>query len=105
MLAAATAHAKTNNGLYEPFPSPESGGRAAVFVEGLSGSAGLIGLSGDDLRRGVLLQSGAALAGGPASLRGGAGSKRFAPSLGWPLALALLALALGTTGVLAVRRA
>jgi hypothetical protein len=105
LLAAAPAHAKTSNGLYEPFPSPESGGQAEVFVEGLAGSAGLIGLSGPDLQRGVLLQRGAVVSAGPASARGGAGASRFAPSFGWPLALLLLAVALGTTGVLAVRRA
>jgi len=104
LLAAAPAHAKTNNGLYEPFPSPESGGQAEVFVEGLAGSAGLIGLSGEDLQRGVLLQRGAVVATGPASARGGAAASDFAPSFGWPLALVLLALALGMTGVLAVRR-
>ncbi len=104
VLAAAPAHAKTNNGLYEPFPSPESGGQAQVFVEGLAGSAGLIGLNGSDLQRGVILQRGAVVQGGPATLRGGAAAARFAPSFGWPLGLVLLALALGTVGVLALRK-
>ena len=104
-FAVPAAHADTSNGLYEPFPTPESGGRAQVFIEGLAGSAGLIGLSGSDLRRGVLLESGLGDQPGPASVRGGSGSSGFHPSLGWPLALALLAAVLAATRMLLVRRA
>ncbi|HXD59823.1 MAG TPA: hypothetical protein VN606_17990, partial [Thermoleophilaceae bacterium] len=92
------------NGLYEPFPTPESGGRAQVFIEGLAGSAGLIGLSGTDLQRGVLLESGATGQTGAASVRGGASSSHFHPSLGWPLALALVAVVLAGTRLFVVRR-
>jgi hypothetical protein len=102
---AVPAHAKEGNGLYEPFPTPESGGRAQVFIEGLAGSAGLIGLSGTDLQRGVLLESGVNDQPGPASVRGGEGKSGFHPSLGWPLALALLAVILAGTRVFVVRRA
>jgi hypothetical protein len=102
---AVPVHAKTGNGLYEPFPTPESGGRAQVFIEGLAGSAGLIGLSGFDLQRGVLLESGLSAKPGAASIRGGAGGSGFHPSLGWPLALALLAVVLTGTRLLVVRRA
>jgi hypothetical protein len=102
---AVPAHAKTGNGLYEPFPTPESGGRAQVFIEGLSGSAGLIGLSGRDLQRGVLLERGLSDQPGPASVRGGSGGSGFHPSLGWPLGLALVAVVLAGTRMLVVRRA
>lgn len=102
---AVPAHAKTGNGLYEPFPTPESGGRAQVFIEGLSGSAGLIGLSGSDLQRGVLLERGLSNQAGPASVRGGSGGSDFRPSLGWPLALALVVVALAGTRMLVMRRA
>jgi hypothetical protein len=102
---AVPAHAKDGNGLYEPFPTPESGGRAQVFIEGLAGSAGLIGLSGPDLRRGVLLQRGLSNGPGPASVRGGSGKSDFHPSLGWPLALALVAGVLVGTRMFVVRRA
>jgi hypothetical protein len=105
VFAAPAAHAETSNGLYEPFPTPESGGRAQVFIEGLAGSAGLIGLSGPDLRRGVLLERGLSNAPGPASVRGGSGKSEFHPSLGWPLALALLAAVLVGTRLVVVRRA
>jgi hypothetical protein len=102
---AAPAHAKTASGLYEPFPSPESGGLAQVFIEGLAGSASLTGLTGEDLRRGVLLEHQPPAEPGPASIRGGRGASGFSPSLGWPLALALLAVALGSVRLAAVRRA
>jgi hypothetical protein len=104
VFAVPAAHAKTGNGLYEPFPTPESGGRAQVFIEGLSGSAGLVGLSGSDLQRGVLLQKGLSTAPGGASLRGGVGGRDLAPSLGWPIALVLLVGVLGGVGVLVARR-
>ncbi len=104
-VCAVPAHAKTGNGLYEPFPTPESGGLAQTFIEGLGGSAGLAGLTGQDLQRGVVLQRGLIDRPGPASIRGGEGGSGFAPSLGWPLALVLLALALGTARVVTVRRA
>ena len=105
-VCAVPAHAKTGNGLYEPFPTPESGGLAQTFIEGLGGSAGLAGLTGQDLQRGVVL---AARADRPA--RPGEHPRRrghaagFSPSLGWPLALVLLAIALGTARVVTVRRA
>jgi hypothetical protein len=102
---AVPAHAKDGNGLYEPFPTPESGGRAQVFIEGLAGSAGLIGLSGSDLQRGVLLEQGASDQAGAASVRGGAGKSDFHPSLGWPLGLALVAVVLAGTRLFVVRRA
>ena len=102
---AVPAHAKDGNGLYEPFPTPESGGRAQVFIEGLAGSAGLIGLSGTDLRRGVLLESGVTDQPGAASVRGGDTGSDFHPSLGWPLALALVAAVLAGTRLFVVRRA
>jgi hypothetical protein len=105
VFAVPAAHAKTGNGLYEPFPTPESGGRAQVFIEGLAGSAGLIGLSGPDLQRGVLLERGVSDKPGPASVRGGSGGSGFHPSLGWPLALLLLAAVLAGTRLAVVRRA
>jgi hypothetical protein len=104
-VCAAPAHAKTANGLYEPFPSPESGGLAQVFIEGLAGSASLTGLTGEDLRRGVLLERQPPAEPGAASVRGGRGGSGFSPSLGWPLALVLVAVALGSVRVVAVRRA
>ncbi len=104
-VCAVPAHAKTGNGLYEPFPTPESGGLAQTFIEGLGGSAGLAGLTGQDLQRGVVLQRGLIGRPGAASIRGGEGSSGFSPSLGWPLALVLLAIALGTARVVTVRRA
>jgi hypothetical protein len=104
-VLAVPAHAKTGNGLYEPFPTPESGGRAQVFIEGLSGSAGLVGLTGSDLERGVLLERGLSNRPGAASIRGGVGATDLAPSLGWPLALVLLGAVVGATRVLVVRRA
>jgi len=102
---AVPAQAKEGNGLYEPFPTPESGGRAQVFIEGLAGSAGLIGLSATDIRRGVVLDSGLSSQPGPASVRGGSGKADFRPSLGWPLALVLVAAVLAGTRMLVVRRA
>jgi hypothetical protein len=105
VFAVPAAHAKTGNGLYEPFPTPESGGRAQVFIEGLSGSAGLIGLSGSDLGRGVLLERGLSNQPGAASVRGGLGDSGFSPSVGWPLALVLVALVLAGTRLLMARRA
>ena len=104
-VCAVPAHAKTGNGLYEPFPTPESGGLAQTFIEGLGGSAGLAGLTGQDLQRGVVLQRGLIGRPGAASIRGGEGGAGFSPSLGWPLALVLLAIALGTARVVTVRRA
>jgi hypothetical protein len=104
VFAVPAAHAKTGNGLYEPFPTPESGGRAQVFIEGLAGSAGLVGLSGSDLQRGVLLESGLSNQPGAASVRGGVGGSDLSPSLGWPIALALLAAVVAATRVLVVRR-
>ena len=52
----------------------------------------------------MILAAGAIVPAGPASIRGGAAAARFSPSFGWPLALVLLALALGTVGVLALRK-
>ena len=105
-ICAVPAQSKTGNGLYEPFPTPESGGLAQVFIEGLGGSAGLAGLTGHDLQRGVLLQRGLSDRPGPASGRGGVGNAAgFSPSLGWPLGLILLAVALGSVRIVTLRRA
>ena len=91
-VLAAQAHAQTGNGLYEPFPSPSSEALAQDFVDALPGGVGFTDLNGLDLRRGVLVG------------RADAGSG-FAGTIGWPLALALLAAVLAGAGVLAVRRA
>jgi hypothetical protein len=104
-VCAVPAHAKTGNGLYEPFPSPQAGSAAQTFIEGLGGGAGAIGLSVDELRRGVVFGRGPAPGPGAPSARGGLAGSRFAPSFGWALGLALIALALGTARRTAVRRA
>jgi hypothetical protein len=104
---ASPAHAGSGNGLYEPFPSPTSEARARDFVDALPGAKGLSGLRAPELRRGVLVGGAAAAsyaAGHAPSERARPGAG-FAPSIGWPLALALLAAVLGGSGVLAVRRA
>ena len=102
---AVPAHAKTGNGLYEPFPSPQAGSAAQTFIEGLGGGAGLVGLSVDELSHGVVFQPGPAPPPGAPSAHGGLAGSRFAPSFGWPLGLVLIALALGTARTMAVRRA
>jgi hypothetical protein len=103
---AVPAHAETGNGLYEPFPSPSSEALAQDFVDALPGGIGFVDLNGLDLRRGVLVGSGAksAYATGTAPVARASASSGFAPSIGWPLAIALLALVLGGAGFLAVRR-
>jgi hypothetical protein len=105
---AAPAHAGNGNGLYEPFPSPSSDALAQEFVDALPGGVGFTDLNGLDLRRGVLVGHAAttAYAGAPAAAtqRAAAGTG-FAPSIGWPLAIVLLAALLGATGFVVARRA
>jgi hypothetical protein len=107
-VLAAPAHAGNGNGLYEPFPSPTSDALAEDFVDALPGGVGFTDLNGLDLHRGVLVGRAAtsAYASAPAAPvdRAAAGSG-FAPSIGWPLALVLLAAVLGATGFVVARRA
>jgi hypothetical protein len=105
-VLAAPANAETGNGLYEPFPSPTSEALAHDFVDALPGGIGLVDLNGLDLRRGVLVGSGAraAYASGTAPVARASSGAGFAPSLGWPLAVVLLAAVLGGAGFVAVRR-
>jgi hypothetical protein len=106
-LLAAPARAQTGNGLYEPFPTPSSDAVARAFVDRI-GSAGLAGVTTDDLVRGLLVERHAPSSAVPAavpSARGGRAGSGFSPSLGWPLALALLALAAGAARTAAARRA
>jgi hypothetical protein len=105
-VLAAPAHADNGNGLYEPFPSPTSESLAQDFVDALPGGLAFTAPNGLDLGRGVLVGKGARAAyvtstATPSRSTSGAG---FAPSLGWPLALVLLAAVLGGAGVLAARR-
>jgi hypothetical protein len=105
-ILAAPAHANNGNGLYEPFPSPTSESLAQEFVDGLPGGLSFTAPAGLDLRRGVLVGNAAKAAyvqstATPSRSASGAG---FAPSLGWPLALVLLAAVVGGAGVLAARR-
>jgi hypothetical protein len=103
---AAPAHAGTGNGLYEPFPSPSSETLAHQFVDSLPGGVGFTDLNGVDLRRGVLVGKAArtAYATGTAPVERSTAGAGFAPSIGWPLALVLLAAVLGGAGALAARR-
>lgn len=105
-VLAAPAHAATGNGLYEPFPSPSSESLAHQFVESLPGGLGFTDLGAPDLRRGVLVGKGAqaAYASGTAPVQRAAAGAGFAPSLGWPLGLVLLAAVLAGAGTLAARR-
>jgi hypothetical protein len=106
-ILAAPAHAATGNGLYEPFPSPSSERLAHDFVDALPGGVGFTDLNGLDLRRGVLVgkSAQAAYASGTAPVERASSSSGFAPSLGWPLALVLLAGVLGGTALVVKRRA
>jgi hypothetical protein len=105
-VLAAPAYAQTGNGLYEPFPSPSSQALAQDFVDALPGGIGFVDLNGLDLQRGVLVGRGArsAYVTGTAPVARAGASSGFAPSIGWPLAIVLLALVLGGAGFLAVRR-
>jgi hypothetical protein len=104
---AAPAHAAAGNGLYEPFPSPSSVGLARNFVDALPGGVGFTDLSTVDLARGALLgrPALAAYTVGRAPTERARSGTGFAPSIGWPLAIVLLAVVLGGTRCLAVRRA
>ena len=106
-VLAAQAHAQTGNGLYEPFPSPSSEALAQDFVDALPGVVGFTDLNGLDLRRGVLVgrDAKAAYASGSVPVRRAESGSGFAGTIGWPLALALLAAVLAGAGILAVRRA
>ena len=102
---AAPAYAETGNGLYEPFPSPTSETLAQEFVAGLPGGVTFTDLGGLDLQRGVLVGRAARAAYASATpVQRASGDARFTPSLGWPLALALLIAALAGAGFVAVRR-
>jgi hypothetical protein len=105
-VLAAPAHAANGNGLYEPFPSPTSESLAQAFVDGLPGGLAFTAPNGLDLSRGVLVgrSATAAYATSTATPSRSASGSGFAPSLGWPLALVLLAAVLGGAGVLAARR-
>jgi hypothetical protein len=105
-VIAAPAHAETGNGLYEPFPSPSSNSLAQRFVDSLPGGLGFTSPRGLDLGRGVLVGRAAQAAytrGGQVTERSASGSG-FTGTLGWPLALVLLAAALGGAWALAARR-
>jgi hypothetical protein len=106
-VLAAPAHAETGNGLYEPFPSPSSESLAQDFVDALPGGVGFVELNGLDLQRGVLVGGGAkaAYASGTAPVERASSSSGFAPSIGWPLGIALMAVVLAGTGFVIVRRA
>lgn len=107
-VLAAPAHARNGNGLYEPFPSPTSDALAQEFVDALPGGVGFTDLNGLDLRRGVLVGRPATSAyadAAAAPLRRASAGAGFAPSIGWPLALVLLAAVLGATGFVIARRA
>ena len=103
---AAPAHAETGNGLYEPFPSPSSESLSQAFVDSLPGGLGFTSPTGLDLTRGVLVGRAAqdAYTRGAAPAERSASGSGFAPSLGWPLALVLLAAVLGGAWTLALRR-
>lgn len=76
------------------------------FVDSLPGGLGFSAAEGLDLSRGVLVGKSAQAAYiSPSAVpaRSSAGSG-FAPSLGWPLALVLLAAVLAGAGALAARR-
>jgi hypothetical protein len=105
-VLAAPAYAENGNGLYEPFPSPTSEGLAQDFVDALPGGIGFVELNGLDLKRGVLVGTSArtAYVTGTAPVSRASSSSGFAPSIGWPLGIALLALVLGGAGFLAYRR-
>jgi hypothetical protein len=105
-VLAAPAHAETGNGLYEPFPSPTSGAVAQEFLGSLPHGLGLLELNGFDIERGVLVgaQTERAYKVGTAPMARASASSGFAPSFGWPLAVVLLAVALGGAGLVAVRR-
>jgi hypothetical protein len=91
--------------LYEPFPSPTSETVAQDFVDALPGGVGFTDLNGLDLRRGVLVGHATTSAyRTSAPLARASGAARFAPSIGWPLALVLLTAVLAGAGFLAVRR-
>ena len=103
---AAPAHAETGNGLYEPFPSPSQEGVTQEFLSSLPHGLGLLELNGFNLERGVLVgaQTQRAYQAGTAPVARASASSGFSPSFGWPLAIALLAVALGGAGLVAVRR-
>jgi hypothetical protein len=105
-VLAAPAHAETGNGLYEPFPSPSAEGAAQNFLSSLPHGLGLLELNGFDLQRGVFVvaQTQRAYQAGTAPVARASASSGFAPSFGWPLAVVLLAVALGGAGLVAVRR-
>lgn len=103
---AAPAHAATGNGLYEPFPSPSAQGVPQEFLGALPHGLGLLELNGFEVQRGVLVgaQTQRAYQAGTAPVARASASSGFAPSFGWPIGLALLAVALGGAGLVAARR-
>jgi hypothetical protein len=105
-VLAAPAHAQTGNGLYEPFPSPSAEGVTQGFISSLPHGLGLLELNGFDIERGVLVgtQTQRAYQVGTAPVARASAGSGFSPSFGWPLGLALLAVALGGAGLVAVRR-
>ena len=105
-VLAAPAHAETGNGLYEPFPSPTARGVAQGFIGSLPHGLGLLELDDFDVERGVLVgrQTQQAYQAGTAPIARASAGAGFSPSFGWPLGIALLAVALGGAGLVAVRR-
>jgi hypothetical protein len=105
-VLAAPAHAETGNGLYEPFPSPSAQGVTQDFIGALPHGLGLLEVNGFDIDRGVLVggQTQRAYQAGTAPVVRASASSGFSPSFGWPLGIALLAVALGGAGLVAVRR-
>jgi hypothetical protein len=106
LLLATPAAAQGGGGLYEPFPEPAGTGQVRSFIEGLPGQRGLASrLSDAELERGVFR-------GGdeaddtlePASARAGVGADAGLLD-GWPLLLAVLALAAGVSLAVARLRA
>lgn len=107
---AAPAMGQTGNGLYEPFPAAASKARAKRFVSelpGVRGGAESVAVGDRDLQGGVVVDA-RSLGPPPASAgvasaraRGAAG---FSPSIGWPLALVLLAAAFAVPFAIVARR-
>ena len=103
--SATPAFAQSGTGLYEPFPAPRAEEHSVDFVRGLKGQRErLQGLTGADLRRGVVLAS-AGRHGGPAlaSARGEPASG-FASSMGWVASVALVTILVAGASVAVSRR-
>jgi hypothetical protein len=102
--SATPAFAQSGTGLYEPFPAPRAEEHSVDYVRGLKGShERLQELTGDDLKRGVVLASAGGGASADLATQRGEPSAGFAPSMGWLAGLAVLVVVAGG-GALAVSR-